>query len=171
MLIRIAGITEDSIVDGPGLRLTVFVQGCHHGCKGCHNPETHRFDGGQIMNTAEIIAKMDSNPLLDGITLSGGEPFLQREACTELAKAAHERGLNVWCYTGYTWEVIDEALKYGGLPFLDHIDVLVDGPYIENQRTLELPWRGSRNQRLIDVQESLRQGKVVEYGGVNDEKS
>ena len=92
MLIRIAGITEDSIVDGPGLRLTVFVQGCHHGCKGCHNPETHRFDGGQIMNTAEIIAKMDSNPLLDGITLSGGEPFLQREACTELAKAANERG-------------------------------------------------------------------------------
>ena len=169
MLIRIAGIAEDSIVDGPGLRLTVFVQGCHHGCKGCHNPETHRFDGGQIMNTAEIIAKMDSNPLLDGITLSGGEPFLQREACTELAKAAHERGLNVWCYTGYTWEVIDEALEYGGMPFLDHIDVLVDGPYIENQRTLELPWRGSRNQRLIDVQESLRQGKVVEYGGADDD--
>lgn len=168
MLIRIAGITEDSIVDGPGLRLTVFVQGCHRNCPGCHNPETHDFYGGEIMGTAEIIAKMDSNPLLDGITLSGGEPFTQQGACTELAKAAHARGLNVWCYTGYTWEYIVYELEYGPLPLLDYIDVLVDGPYIESQRTLELPWRGSRNQRLIDVQESLRQGKVVEYGGAEE---
>lgn len=167
MLIRIAGITEDSIVDGPGLRLTVFVQGCHHGCKGCHNPETHRFDGGQIMNTAKIIAKMDSNPLLDGITLSGGEPFWQTFSCIELADAAHERGMNVWCYTGFTFEKIKKDPYFRNL--LDHIDVLVDGPYIESQRTLELPWRGSKNQRLIDVQESLRQGKVVEYGGAKDE--
>lgn len=168
MLIRIAGITEDSIVDGPGLRLTVFVQGCPHHCPGCHNPETWDQFGGRYMDTQEIVAKMDSNPLLDGITLSGGEPFSQQEACTELAEAAHARGLNVWCYTGHTWEVIDEALKYGPLPFLDHIDVLVDGPYIESQRTLELPWRGSKNQRLIDVQES-RCGMIVEYGGADDE--
>jgi anaerobic ribonucleoside-triphosphate reductase activating protein len=162
MLIRIAGITEDSIVDGPGLRLTVFVQGCPHNCPGCHNPETHRFDGGQIMDTAEIITKMDANPLLDGLTLSGGEPFCQWDACIELADAAHQRGLNVWCYTGYTYRQLTQD---GAHSLLDHIDVLVDGPYIESLRTLELPWRGSRNQRLIDVQESLRQGKAVEYGG------
>ena len=92
MFIRIAGIAEDSIVDGPGMRMTVFVQGCPHGCKGCHNPETHDYFGGQEMDTAEIIAKMDANPLLDGITLSGGEPLLQMGACYELAKAAHGRG-------------------------------------------------------------------------------
>lgn len=165
MKIRIAGITEDSIVDGPGLRLTVFVQGCKHNCKGCHNPETWDYHGGQIMDTAEIIAKMDENPLLDGITLSGGEPFSQPGECIELAKAAHERGLNVWCYTGYTLDAIMYCRDPGQRKLLKHIDVLVDGQYIESQRTLELPWRGSKNQRLIDVQESLRQGKAVEYGG------
>ncbi len=163
MKIRIAGITEDSIVDGPGIRMTVFVQGCLHHCPGCHNPETHDPNGGQLMDTSEIIAKMDSNPLLDGITLSGGEPFMQQEACAELAKAAHERGMNVWCYTGCTWEGIDQALGYAYLPLVDYIDVLVDGPYIERQRTLELPWRGSKNQRLIDVHASLAAGKTVEY--------
>lgn len=163
MLIRIAGITEDSIVDGPGLRLTVFVQGCPHHCPGCHNPETWDQFGGRYMDTQEIIAKMDANPLLDGITLSGGEPFWQSYPCIELAEAAHERGLNVWCYTGFTFEKIKKDPYFRNL--LDHIDVLVDGPYIESLRTLELPWRGSRNQRLIDVQESLRKGKVVEYGG------
>lgn len=163
MLIRIAGITEDSIVDGPGLRMTVFVQGCPHGCKGCHNPETHDYMGGQQMDTSEIIAKMDSNPLIDGITLSGGEPLFQMDACHELAKAAHERGLNVWCYTGFTWDVIVEAHEYEPIQLLSHIDVLVDGPFIESQRTLELPWRGSKNQKLIDVRASLKTRKAVEY--------
>lgn len=163
MKIRIAGITEDSIVDGPGLRMTVFVQGCPHGCKGCHNPETHDPNGGKLMDTSEIIAKMDSNPLLDGITLSGGEPLFQMGACYELAKAAHERGLNVWCYTGFTWDAVAEAHEYEPIQLLSHIDVLVDGPFIEAQRTLELPWRGSKNQRLIDVQASLAAGKAVEY--------
>ena len=151
MKIRIAGIAEDSIVDGPGLRLTVFVQGCPHHCLGCHNPETHDPDGGKLMDTAEIIAKMDANPLLDGITLSGGEPFMQPVACVELAKAAHERGLNVWCYTGYTIEAIMGGRDNGKRGLLKHIDVLVDGPYIDSQRTLELPWRGSKNQRVINV--------------------
>ena len=151
MKIRIAGITEDSIVDGPGLRLTVFVQGCPHNCKGCHNPETHRFDGGQLMDTSDIIAKMDANPLLDGITLSGGEPFRQVSGCIELAMAAHVRGLNVWCYTGYTVEAIMQGRNPGMRKLLKHIDVLVDGPYIESHRTLELPWRGSTNQRIITL--------------------
>ena len=148
MLIQIAGITEDSIVDGPGLRLTVFVQGCPHNCPSCHNPETHRFDGGQTMDTAEIIAKMDANPLLDGLTLSGGEPFCQWDACIELADAAYQRGLNVWCYTGYTYRQLTQD---GAHILLDHIDVLVDGPYIDSMRTLELPWRGSKNQRVINL--------------------
>lgn len=160
MKIRIAGITEDSIVDGPGLRLTLFVQGCPHQCPGCHNPETHRFDGGQLMDTADVIAKIDSNPLLDGMTLSGGEPFCQWEACEELAKAAHQRGLSVWCYTGYTWRQLTNEKAHS---LLKNIDVLVDGPFIEKLRTLELPWRGSKNQKLIDVQKSLSQGKIVNY--------
>ena len=168
MLIRIAGITEDSIVDGPGLRMTVFVQGCPHGCKGCHNPETHDYMGGQQMDTSEIIAKMDSNPLIDGLTLSGGEPFMQYDACCELAKAAKERGLNVWCYTGFTWDSVAEAHEYEPIQLLSYIDVLVDGPFIESQRTLELPWRGSRNQRLIDVQKSLKSGTIVEWEVTND---
>lgn len=140
---RIAGIVQDSIVDGPGIRLVVFTQGCPHHCPGCHNPETHDFNGGRVVDVAEIIAMMDKNPLLDGVTLSGGEPFCQPDACMEIAKAAHARGLNVWCYTGYEYEVLL------GNPLLDEIDVLVDGRYVEAARTLALPWRGSANQRLI----------------------
>ena len=149
MLMRIAGIVQDSIVDGEGIRLTVFVQGCPHACPGCHNPETHDFNGGRDIDTAEIIAMMDANPLLDGVTLSGGEPFCQSEECKIIADAAHERGLNVWCYTGYT---CDELMKFGDpydIALLGCIDVLVDGRYMEEQRTLELPFRGSWNQRII----------------------
>lgn len=163
MLIRIADIVQDSIVDGPGIRLTVFTQGCSHHCKGCHNPGTWDYDGGKLIDTDEIIAMMEANPLLDGITLSGGDPFAQMVPCRELADAAHERGLTVWCYTGYTWDVLRSVYRYESFELLDHLDVLVDGPYIESQRTLELPWRGSRNQRLIDVQASLKTGHVVEY--------
>lgn len=152
MLIRIAGIAQDSIVDGEGIRLTIFVQGCPHHCPGCHNPETHDFNGGRDIDTADIIAMMDANPLLDGVTLSGGEPFCQPEACIEIAAAAHLKGLNVWCYTGYTLEELE------GHPLLDEVDVLVDGRYMEEQRTLELPFRGSRNQRIV----VLRDGKKEE---------
>ena len=104
MNMRIAGIVNDSIVDGPGLRLAIFAQGCPHHCPGCHNPESHDFAGGSDMDTEKIIARMDANPLLDGITLTGGEPFEQPEACRILADAAHARGLNVWAYSGYTFE-------------------------------------------------------------------
>lgn len=155
MQMRIAGIVQDSIVDGEGIRLTVFVQGCPHHCPGCHNPETHDFNGGRMVDTSEIIGMIDSNPMLDGVTLSGGEPFCQSEECKIIADAAHERGLNVWCYTGYT---CDELMKFGDpydIALLGSIDVLVDGRYMEEQRTLELPFRGSRNQRII----VLRNGK------------
>lgn len=168
MLIRIAGITDDSIVDGPGLRLTVFLQGCPHHCKGCHNPETWDYFGGKLVDTDDIIAMMDRNPMLDGITLSGGEPFMQSTQCEELALLAHSRGLNVWCYTGYTFDYLLTRTDFLSSFLLESIDVLVDGPFIESQRTLELPWRGSRNQRLIDVQKSLKSGTIVEWEVTND---
>ena len=160
MLMRIAGLANDSIVDGPGLRLTVFTQGCPHHCPGCHNPQSHDFTGGELRDTGEILEIMRDNALLDGITLSGGEPFAQPEACAELARAAHEDGLNVWCYTGYTFEDLLEG-RTEWMELLRNIDVLVDGPFVLSQRTLEAHFRGSSNQRIIDVQQSLRTGKTV----------
>lgn len=164
MQIRIAGIENDSIVDGPGFRLTVFTQGCPHDCPGCHNPETHAFEGGRLEDTGKIAALMADNPLLDGLTLSGGEPFCQGLACAELATEARRLGLNVWAYSGWTFEALrakaqeDEGVR----ALLRAIDVLVDGPFLLSQRTLELRFRGSRNQRLIDVPASLATGSVVE---------
>jgi anaerobic ribonucleoside-triphosphate reductase activating protein len=161
MKIRLFGIANDSIVDGEGLRMTIFTQGCPHNCPGCHNPDSHSFDGGKEYDTDEIISMLDSNPLLDGITLSGGEPFIQISACTEIAKAARERGLNVWCYSGYTYE----ELVCMVLPWrlLQYVDVLVDGRFDINHRSLDLYFRGSRNQRVIDMRETLKQRKIVLY--------
>ena len=163
MLIRIAGIENDSIVDGPGFRLAVFTQGCPHHCPGCHNPETHPFDGGRETDTDKIIAIMLDNPLLDGITLSGGDPFCQSEPCALLAKAAKENGLNVWAYSGWTFEELLGMAKDNPhiLEFLKYTDVLIDGPFILSERTLELRFRGSKNQRMIDVPSSLAQGECV----------
>lgn len=161
MKLRIAGLVNDSIVDGPGFRYTVFTQGCPHGCIGCHNPQTHDFAGGTEVDTDAIIAEFKRNPLLDGVTLSGGEPFCQSEACREIAMAAHAARLNVWCYTGYTYEeLLHGRAEWRAL--LQEIDVLVDGRFELEQRTLEARFRGSRNQRLIDVAESLKQDKVIE---------
>ena len=162
MKIQIFGIANDSIVDGPGLRLTVFTQGCPHDCPGCHNPQSHDFAGGKEMDTEEILQKMRANVLLDGVTLSGGEPFCQPEACLEIAKAAHAAGLNVWGYSGYTFEQLREKSECAAL--LAELDVLVDGPFVLAKRSLECPWRGSTNQRLIDVKESLRTGEAVLRG-------
>ena len=159
MNMRIAGIVNDSIVDGPGLRLAIFAQGCPHHCPGCHNPESHDFAGGSDMDTEKIIARMDANPLLDGITLTGGEPFEQPEACRILADAAHARGLNVWAYSGYTFEQLCAVPEKRRL--LEACDVLVDGPFLLAERTLEARFRGSRNQRIINVPQSLREGKAV----------
>ena len=163
MIIRIAGTVNDSIVDGPGFRFTVFAQGCAHGCEGCHNPETHDVSGGREINTQEIIDAMAANPLLDGLTLSGGEPFLQPEPCTALARAAHGLSLNVWVYTGYTFEDLCSMGDAKISELLANCDVLVDGKFQLPQRTLELRFRGSRNQRLIDVKASLSAGHAVEY--------
>ncbi|MCL2812494.1 MAG: anaerobic ribonucleoside-triphosphate reductase activating protein [Clostridia bacterium] len=161
MHIRIFGLTEDSIVDGPGLRLAIFTQGCTRACKGCHNPDSSAPDGGTVMDTDQILAMLRANPLQAGITLSGGEPLLQAEACRVLAEGAHALGKGVWLYTGYTWEELLEARDPAHLALLEACDVLVDGPFLLQQRTLELPFRGSPNQRLIDVQASLSSGSIA----------
>ena len=154
---RIAGIVNDSIVDGPGLRLAIFAQGCPHHCPGCHNPESHDFAGGSDMDTEKIIARMDANPLLDGITLTGGEPFEQPDAFRILADAAHARGLNVWAYSGYTFEQLCAVPEKRRL--LEACDVLVDGPFLLAERSLDLRFRGSKNQRVLKVAELLAGGE------------
>lgn len=162
MQIKVAGIVNESIVDGPGFRLAIFTQGCPHHCPGCHNPQTHDFEGGQWMDTDAIIQMARENILLDGVTFSGGEPFCQPEACAEIASAVRIAGLNVWSYSGYTFEQLidkNDACR----AFLQQIDVLVDGPFLIEKRTLDMRFRGSSNQRLIDVQKSLACGTAVEY--------
>ena len=161
MNIRIAGTVNDSIVDGPGYRYTIFAQGCPHHCPGCHNPQSHDFEGGRVTDTDTILRQVRENPLLDGITLSGGEPFCQPEACRALAEAARDLGLSVWCYTGYTWEKLMQEADPARLALLEAVDVLVDGPFILAQKSLELKFCGSRNQRLIDVKKTHQAGRVT----------
>lgn len=161
MDIRIAGTVNDSIVDGPGLRFTVFTQGCPHACPGCHNPETHDPNGGMVTDTDALIAKFSGNPLLSGLTLSGGDPFMQAAACAELSRAARKIGLNVWTYTGYTYEQLLAKGDADALSLLESTDVLVDGPFILSQRSLELTFCGSRNQRLIDMNQTRKTGVVT----------
>lgn len=147
MNIRIAGVVPESITDGEGIRFAVFMQGCMRNCKGCHNPQTHAPDGGKVVDTDELIEQMKINPLLTGITLTGGEPFLQIAPAVELAKAAKNLDLNVWCYTGYKLE----DLPPNASELLEFVDVLVDGEYVEELRDLELNFRGSKNQRIIEL--------------------
>lgn len=161
MKIRIAGTVNDSIVDGPGLRFAVFTQGCPHHCPGCHNPETHDMNGGHDEDTGAIIEKMLKNPLLSGVTLTGGDPMMQPQACLLIAQAAHSKALNVWLYTGYTFEALLQENDADRMALLRETDVLVDGPFILAQRSLELDYRGSRNQRLIDVKKSLEKGEAA----------
>ncbi len=161
MKIKISGIVNDSIVDGSGLRLTIFTQGCTHACKGCHNPETHDFSGGYWADTDDIIKIAAENPLLDGITLSGGDPMEQAAPCAVLAKQSHAIGLNVWTYTGYTWEQLLSEQNDNRMALLQHTDILVDGLFLEDQRSLELQFKGSKNQRIIDVKSSLTQNTIV----------
>ncbi len=162
-LMRIAGLTNDSIVDGPGMRLSVFAQGCPHKCPGCHNPSSHDPTAGSEMAVEDIVSRFTKNTLLDGVTLTGGEPFFQAEDCAKIAMAAHEKGLNVWTYTGYTYEQLlaGQGKHPGWNELLSQTDVLVDGRFLLEQRSLEIKFRGSRNQRLIDVQKSLKAGEIV----------
>jgi anaerobic ribonucleoside-triphosphate reductase activating protein len=158
---RIFGTVQDSIVDGPGLRFTVFVQGCPHHCPGCHNPDSHDFDGGKEMSVYEVVEQMLSNPLTQGLTLSGGEPFCQADDCLIIARAAHSHNLNVWAYTGWTFEYLLERGSAAQRELLKEIDILVDGPFILSERSFDSLWKGSRNQRIIDVKAALRGEKGV----------
>ena len=162
MEIRIAGYIEESIVDGPGVRFVVFTQGCPHHCPGCQNPQTHNFAGGYMADTEEIIAKFSVDPLLKGITISGGEPFCQPAASAELAKAAHAIGKDVIVYSGYTFEQLLNGEVADALSLLQETDVLIDGRFEEEQKSLSLRFRGSANQRAIDCKESLKFLKAVE---------
>jgi anaerobic ribonucleoside-triphosphate reductase activating protein len=152
--IRINGLVNDSIVDGPGLRFAVFTQGCFRNCPGCHNPDTHDPLGGTPDDTDRITGLLRENPLLDGLTLTGGEPFEQPAACLKLAQGAKALGLNVWAYSGYTY--VERKGKsdpdIGALLAL--LDILVDGPFDVSRRSLELDFRGSCNQRLLDLKKS-----------------
>ena len=163
MQIRLAGVEPESIVDGPGYRLAVFVQGCPHGCPGCHNPQTHDMNGGYIGDTAQILEKMGLNPLVRGVTLTGGEPMMQPEPLCEIAQAAKARGMSVWCYTGYTLEALLKEGRADRMRLLGLIDVLVDGPYLAHERSLDLLYCGSRNQRLIDMPATLAEKAVRLY--------
>ncbi|MEN6313772.1 MAG: anaerobic ribonucleoside-triphosphate reductase activating protein [Clostridiaceae bacterium] len=161
--LRIAGMAKESIVDGPGIRFTVFTQGCNHHCTGCHNPHTHNFGGGNMVTIDSLIGMMRKDPLLDGITLSGGEPFEQAEACSELARRAHEMKLNVMTFSGYTFEELVAGFdeKPGWKALLHQTDILVDGRFVLEKRNILLKFRGSENQRLVDVGKSLKKGSVV----------
>ena len=161
--IRIAGVVRESVVDGPGLRFVVFTQGCPHHCPGCHNPQTHDFEGGQLVEISQLVELMEKNPLLRGITFSGGEPFAQPEGMAALAQQVKAHGWDLFLYSGYTFE---QLLKMGEecpavRRLLELGDILVDGPYLEGERSLELKFRGSRNQRVIDLPASLASGKAA----------
>ena len=160
-MLDLSGIAGDSIVDGPGIRTTIFSQGCPHHCEGCHNPETWDFGCGTPMAVEAIVDIVRSNPLCRGVTFSGGEPFAQSAGFAKLAKLLKQLGYEVASYSGYTFE---ELLQ--GSPdqreLLGSIDVLIDGPFLQSQKSLEVPFRGSRNQRILDVPKSLAAGRAVE---------
>lgn len=161
MKLKISGIVDDSIVDGRGIRMTVFVQGCPHHCPGCHNPQTHAFDGGEWDDTDRIFESFCENPLLKGITFSGGEPFCQPKPLKELADRVHGFKKDVTIYTGWTYEQLCDMHDPDVDALLDVCDVLVDGPFIEELKDLELLFRGSSNQRLIDMKRTRKNGRVT----------
>ena len=158
-----ADLQSDSIVDGPGLRTVIWTQGCSHHCKGCQNPQTWDFNGGGLVPIDDVLEAIDELEYQTGITFSGGDPMFQVEACDRIAEYCRNKGYNIWVYTGFTYE---EVLKLAEknptyLDFLEKIDVLVDGRFILEERDISLLFRGSRNQRLIDMPKTLKSHKVV----------
>ena len=156
-VLRISGVVSDSIVDGPGIRFVIFSQGCVHHCKGCHNPSTFDLNGGTVVEIDDLMNEIKKNPLLKGVTFSGGEPFLQASSFAEIAKQCHSLGLDVISYTGYTFETLvsgfDEHPEWKTL--LENVDILIDGPFIEEKKSLMLLFRGSSNQRILNAKVSL----------------
>jgi len=170
MKIRIASPLQcDSIVDGEGIRIVLWTQGCSHNCEGCHNPQTHSFNEGTLVEVEDIINQIKEFEFQDGITFSGGDPFFQPEACSIIAKYAKENNLNVWCYTGFLFEELVKlsAKNVHIKEFLDTIDILIDGPFKIEERDFNVKFRGSRNQRIIDVPSSLKENKTILYEKYN----
>ena len=166
MEIRLAGeITKESVVDGEGIRSVIWTQGCPHHCPGCHNPQTHDFNGGFTREVKDLIKEISEIEFQDGITLSGGDPLCQIDACLEIAKWCQEHNLNVWCYTGYKIEdLLKRTKKEKNLKeLLENIDVLVDSPFILELKSYDVPFRGSKNQRLIDSKKTIKENKVCLY--------
>ena len=165
--IRLAGIVRESIVDGPGIRFTVFCQGCPHACEGCHNPETHDFAGGKDISIERLLEEIDKDKLLAGVTFSGGEPFCQAEAFACLGRGVKERGLNITVFSGYTLEELqDMAVQRADVcELLELTDILIDGPFINELRDLTLQFRGSSNQRVIDMNETRKTGELAIWKG------
>lgn len=164
MKIRLAApIQIDSVVDGEGIRAVIWTQGCSHNCKGCHNPSTHDFKSGYIEDTENLKKEIDLLEGQDGITLSGGDPLMQIESCLDIAKHCQKIGLNVWCYTGFTFEQLIEMSKSNNnlLELLNNIDVLVDGKFILEKKSYDVAFRGSTNQRIIDCKESIKNKQVI----------
>ncbi len=164
-MLRLFGEIKESITDGPGLRYAIFTQGCPHYCEGCHNPESHSFTEGYLVSEADVIASFKANPLLDGITISGGEPFMQALELAQVAQAAKESQLSVILYSGYTFEEIlaQAEDKPGYIELLSQADILIDGKFEVEKKSLDLRFRGSSNQRAVDVAASLARGQVVIY--------
>ncbi len=163
MKIRLAAdLQEDSIVDGNGIRTVIWTQGCSHNCPSCHNPSTHSFDGGELVDVEDVIERIENLSNQDGITFSGGDPMFQAKACSIIAKKIHELGMNVWAYTGFTFEELLDKGNKEILDFLRNIDVLIDGKFELSKKSLDIKFRGSTNQRVIDVPSSLELHKVVE---------
>jgi anaerobic ribonucleoside-triphosphate reductase activating protein len=166
MEMRIAGTVRESVVDGPGLRFVVFAQGCRHGCDGCHNPDSWDPAGGTLVKTQDLLEQIKNTKLIKGVTFSGGEPFLQAAQMAWLGREVKKLGLDVITFTGYTWEALlslaeeDQTVQ----ELLLASDYIVDGPFILEERDLEISFRGSRNQRVIDVVKSRLKGKVIEAG-------
>ncbi len=163
MKVRLASdLQSDSIIDGEGIRTVVWFQGCLHNCPGCHNPETHDLNEGIEYDLEEVKKQIDELKYQNGITLSGGDPFFQPIAAKQIADYAHEKGLNVWAYTGYTYENLI-AKEDDKTELLKSVDILVDGRFEIEKKSLNCKFRGSTNQRIIDVKKSLEEGKVVIY--------
>ena len=158
--ICIAGLVPDSIVDGPGIRCAIFCQGCAHRCPGCHNPQTHDFCGGTEYTVAQLLAFVQKNPLCRGVTFSGGDPMYQPQGFAALAHELKALRYEVACYTGFTWEELVDDDSADGIArqhLLHYTDILIDGPFILAQKNMDLLFKGSMNQRIIDVQASLAQ--------------
>ena len=157
-MVRVLDIIEDTMVDGPGFRTSIYCAGCRHGCPGCHNPQSWDFDQGREMTTRQLMAIITADPYAN-VTFSGGDPMYQAAGFAELAHAIHnETQKDIWCYTGFMYESL---ISHDQRELLEHVDVLVDGPYVERLRDSDLLFRGSSNQRLIDVPKSLYAGEVV----------